>query len=349
MTLSETDVPYEGEGTDSFDEEYGISSTLSRLSPEAYNLFKNYPGINFFGRGNYARGRDLLYKTMNEKNSFMESNSFIEYDNALKLDDKFTIDLSANIDIADITLSGSFSQLSERGNLYGIPGQVVTWQTGITSDFDLMKILTFGFFRANSEGLPYHGSILSAGIEYTDSMLITENIDERTISPSLGLTFKIDRASFGIKGTLDYRKRKDSEFIDFDLSDDDPDYIYVMNMEGNGSFSETDNGYGFSAFYETDVKWIYDYFSLFYKLNGLPVFTIEYSMEIDRYDYTKTVSPEPYDLYMLKSGLTLDLHKNVRGGMTGVMALEKYRNLENNGISREVFSYEISGTISLIF
>ena len=72
-------------------------------------------------------------------------------------------------------------------------------------------------------------------------------------------------------------------------------------------------------------------------------------MEIDRYDYTKTVSPEPYDLYMLKSDLSLDLHKNVRGGMAGRMALEKYRNRENNGVSREVFSYEISGTISLIF
>jgi hypothetical protein len=60
-------------------------------------------------------------------------------------------------------------------------------------------------------------------------------------------------------------------------------------------------------------------------------------MEIDRYDYTKTVSPEPYDLYMLKSSLTLDLHKNVNGGITGIMALEKFRNLENNGISRRCF------------
>ena len=349
MTLSETDVPYEGEGTDYFDEEYGVSRVLSKLSPEAYNLYRNYPGINFTGRGNYARGRDMLYKSMNEKIELMELNSSIEYDNSLRLDEKFTADFSANIDVADITVSGSLGQICERGNLYGIPNQVVTWQTGINSDFDLMKILSTGFFRANSAGLPYHGATLSTGLDYTDSMLITENIDEKKISPSLGLTFKIDRTSFGVKGSLDYRKRKSEEFIDYECPENDPDYIYVSNMEGSGSFSETDKGYKFSAFYETDVKWIYDYFSLFYKLNGLPVFSAEYTMEIDRYDYTKTVSPEPYDLYMLKSDLTLDLHKNVRGGMTGRMALEKFRNRENNGVSREVFSYEISGTISLIF
>lgn len=349
MTLSETDVPYEGEGTGYFSEEYGVSRVLSELSPVAFNLFSSFPWKNFSGRGNYARGRDMVYRSMNEKLDIMETDSSVDYDNALRLDEKFTADLSVNIDVADITVSGGLGQICERGNLYGIPNQVVTWQTGVNADFDLMKIFSSGFFRGNSAGLPYHGATLSTGVDYTDSMIITENIDEIRISPGLGLIFRIDRTSFGIKGTVDYRKRKSEEFIDCNTPPGHPDYIYISNMEGNQGFSEEDRGYKFTAFYETDVRWIYDYFSSFYKLNGLPVFSMEYTMEIDRYDYTKTVSPEPYDLHMLKCDLTMDLHKNVRGGMTGKAALEKFRNRENNGVSREVISYEISGTFSLIF
>ncbi len=349
ITLTESDVPYEGENQDYLNEKYGISRVFSDLSGDALNLFVNYPGINFKGRGNYARGRDLIYKSMNTKLDLMETNSTVDYDNALKLDEKFTADITMNFDIADITLTGNMNQLCERGNLYGIPNQVVSWQTGFNATFDLMKIFSFGFFRENGSGLPYHAASISAGFNYTDDMLITENIDEIKMSPNLGLTFKIDRSSFGFKSSLDYRKRKSQEFIDYDTPSDDPDYIYISNMEGNNSFSEKDNGYKFTAFYETDVKWIYDYFSEFYKLNGLPIFTLEYDLEIDRYDYTKTVSPEPYDLHMVKSGLTLDLHKNVKGGMAAAAALEKFRNRENNGISREVVSYEISGNITLIF
>jgi hypothetical protein len=72
-------------------------------------------------------------------------------------------------------------------------------------------------------------------------------------------------------------------------------------------------------------------------------------MEINRYDYFKTVSPEPYDLFMVSSDLNLDLHKNVQGSLSGKMALEKFRNRENNGISRQVLSYEINAGISFIF
>ena len=79
------------------------------------------------------------------------------------------------------------------------------------------------------------------------------------------------------------------------------------------------------------------------------IFSFEYKMELNRYDYFKTVSPEPYDLYMITSSLNLDLHKNVQGGISGKMALEKFRNRENNGVSREVKSYEVSASIAFIF
>jgi hypothetical protein len=42
-------------------------------------------------------------------------------------------------------------------------------------------------------------------------------------------------------------------------------------------FREVDSGYVFSALYETDVHWMYDLFSSFYKLVAFPIFSLEYS------------------------------------------------------------------------
>ena len=120
-------------------------------------------------------------------------------------------------------------------------------------------------------------------------------------------------------------------------------------MEGNNDFSEQDFGHKFSTRYETDVSWLYYFFSDFYKLTGIPIFSLEYKMELNRYDYFKTVSPEPYDLQMIISELTLDLHKNIQGALTGKVALENYRDRDTDGLSKQVISYELSAGISFIF
>lgn len=114
-------------------------------------------------------------------------------------------------------------------------------------------------------------------------------------------------------------------------------------------FNEKDYGYRFAAMYETDVKWVYDFFAMFYKLTALPVFSAEYNMALNRYDYFNSVSPEPYDLFMVKSSLTVNLHKNIQGGLAGALSLEKFRNRDDQGVSREVFSFEISANITILF
>jgi len=191
--------------------------------------------------------------------------------------------------------------------------------------------------------------LINLGLNIADSRLITYNINEKKIAPSSGIVFKWDRSSLSFKYEFACRKKQNEEYISTDLVEGDRDYIYLLNMEGNSSFREEDFGHKFSTVYETDVGWLYNFFSGFYKLTGLPVFSVEYKMEKNSYDYLNAVSPEPYDLQMIASGLKMDLHKNVQGGLSGKMALEKFRNRENEGISREVISYEITANVVFIF
>ncbi len=349
ITLNETEVPYEGEGAGFFSEKYGISRTLSGLSSPVFNLAGYYPGYYFHRRGNAGAGRDLVYGKLNNDNGIRDVSSTNDYNNSLKLMDRFTADISADLDLFRFFTSGSISQVCERSNIYGVPNQVIVSDAGMNFEFDLMRIFNFGFFRSNGEGLSYHSSLVNIGLNITDTRLITYNINEKRMAPTAGLVFKWDRSSLSFKYEFDYRKKQNHEYIDTDLVEGDADYIYLQNMEGNSSFREEDFGHKFSTVYETDIGWLYNFFSGFYKLTGIPIFSAEYRMERNSYDYLKTVSPEPYDLQMVTASLKMDLHKNVQGGFSGRMAVENFRNRANDGISRQVVSYELTANVVFIF
>ena len=181
-------------------------------------------------------------------------------------------------------------------------------------------------------------------------MIVTSNIEEHVHSPLMGLTFKWDRASIGVNFSVNFRIRNSRQFIPADDSERaGSDDIYFENMSEYSSFVEDNQGYNLSVVYETDVKWIYNIFAKFYKLTAYPIYRLEYTMNINRYDYNKTVSPEPYDLHLINSTLTLDLHKYVQGGFYSKFAVEQYRSRTSDAITREVFSYEIGLNISLMF
>ena len=347
ISLNEEGVPYEGENKGFFSEEYGFSRVMSEVSGNAFNLMGNYPGKFFTGRGNFAGGRDMVYYTMNR--GVETSSESADYNNSLKLVDDISFDFAMDTGLFDLSVNSGLNQICERSNIYGIPNQVITLSSGFSLRFDLMNLFSFGFFRGNSAGLPHHSSSLDLGFSFADRMFITSNIDEKTLSPESGIIFRWDRSSLSFSAALDYRIKKDREFINYGTSPEGRDYIYISNMPEQASFSEKDYGYRFSTIYETDVAWVYDYFSMLYKLTALPVFTFEYNMALNRYDYFNSVSPEPYDLFMIKSALTFDLHKNIRGGVGGALSLERFRNRDDQGISREVFSYEISGNITILF
>ena len=62
-------------------------------------------------------------------------------------------------------------------------------------------------------------------------MLITSNIEENQHTPSLGFTFKRDRKSLSLRGTLNYRKRNKREYISLDDSKRSiMDDIYISNL-----------------------------------------------------------------------------------------------------------------------
>jgi hypothetical protein len=213
-----------------------------------------------------------------------------------------------------------------------------------------MQIFSFGFFRPNKIGQPHHSANFNAGYTFARNMLITSNIEENTHSPFMALTFKSDRSSLGVKSEINYRQRNNKEYIPADDAErSSKDDIYFNNMQTGQSFKECDKGYKFSVLYETDVLWLHRWFSYFYELTGHPIFSIEYSLLLNRYDYSKTTSPEPYDQHLVTGKLTLDLHKNVQGGITGRAALERFRNRETNNINREIQSYELALNFTLLF
>ncbi|MCL2154780.1 MAG: hypothetical protein FWH53_03860 [Leptospirales bacterium] len=348
--FDEKDVPFEGEGAGLFNEKYGVTNVLSHLSPSVYDLFNRYPGYYFKGRGNAGEGRDLVYKTLNDDQMTNGISISNEYNNSLRLMDGFTTDLSIDTGIVDISCFWNINQVCERRNIFGVPNQILIMDTGINFEFDLLKIFKFDFLKKDSsDDSTYYSSLINIGLNLADNMLITYNINEKKISPSCGIVFKWNRNSIGFKYDYEFRIRTNKEYISIDLEEDDRDYVYLMNMEGNNKFIERDYGHRFISTFETDVVWLYNIFSNLYQLTNIPLFSIEYRMEINRYDYYIIVSPEPYDLFMLTSKLTLDLHKNIQGGISGSLAIENFRNRVDDDINRQVFSYEIGGSISFIF
>ncbi|TAL38849.1 MAG: hypothetical protein EPN93_03725 [Spirochaetes bacterium] len=349
LQFREEGIPYEGEGASSFSERYGINRTFDGIAGEAFNMAKYPPWYFMTGRGNYARGRDFTYARFNNPLTFSDGESAQDYDNGLRLIDNFSLNSTLNFQRWTLALASGLNQVSERQAVEGVPQQVITFTSNADLSFDLMRFFSFWFFRPNLPGIPFHAVTLSLGYDYSRNMIITSNVREDVHTPELGIVFKRDRASLGLKAGVDLRNRQREEYIDQGGGNDPRDDVYLDNMQKNPYFREIDRGYRFSAIFETDVHWIHEYFSAFYTLTGFPIFSIEYSMLLNRYDYIRTVSPEPYDQHLVTGKLTLDLHKNVQGGLVGRWALEKFRNRETGNVYREIMSYELGMNFSLVF
>jgi hypothetical protein len=255
------------------------------------------------------------------------------------------------LDFSSFTMDGGLglNQVCARSNTYGVPQQIITRTARTQFAFNLMELFRFGFFRPNRSGIPHHSATLEAGYSFTNNDIITSNIVENQHSPSAGISFKWDRSYLGLTLGVDLRNREFQSFIAGDGSRSSRDDIYYGNMSTDSGFSELDRGYNFSIIYETDIRWLYDFFSQFYALLNSPILRTEYMIKLKRYDYSETTSPEPYDLYMLSSSLTMDLHKHVRGSFGGRAALENYYDIGTSRISKRVFSYEGSFQFTLLF
>lgn len=348
--LQETDVPYEGEDSSTFEEHYGLHRGYNGVSEAGLNLFRYPPWHFFVGRGNYSNGRDYAYRHLNRKPVFPTGSTVSNYTNNLRVIDNYALTTNVDLERLVLNLSTALNQVSERQAVNGIPQQVVSMSSNMNIVIDLMRVFSFGFFRANTIGKPYHSASLTLGHNFSRNMIITSNINEYSHMPEAGLTFKRDRASLAFKFGFEFRLRSRMEFIPFDYFERSRrDDVYVSNLQTLQHFRERDRGYVFSALYETDVNWMYDLFSSFYKLVAFPIFSLEYSMIINRYNYTYSTSPEPYDRHMLSGKLTLDLHKNVQGGVMGRCAYERYHKRSTSTVNRETISYDFGLNFSLIF
>jgi hypothetical protein len=347
---SESNVPYEGESTDFQDEHFGPGRSINRLLGAGMNIFEYYPFYSFVGRDNFAQGRDYVYGTLNKSISLPGGGAVADYNNQLRLVENFALNWTLDFGRVVIDSGGGLDQICERQNIYGIPQQTVSWNLSFNINFNLMELLNFGFFRTNREGLPHHASNLDLGYSYENNMIVTSNIDEHVHTPRVALTFKWDRASVGASFSVDFRKRFNKDFIPADASKRSRrDDRYFDNMAAYASFHQQDEGYNLTVAYETDVKWIYNIFAKFYQLTSSPIYQLEYVMKLNRHDYRKAVSPEPYDLHLITSTLTLDLHRYVQGGFYSRFALEQYRRRGGDAVTREIFSYELGLNFSLVF
>ena len=350
MFLQESDVPYEGENTGSFDENYGLSRVFNTLADPGINAFQYPPWYFFTGRDTASSGRDYVNTTMNNTIEVDDDIVVPDYTNRLRLIDNASVSTSMDFQMITLTMSGGINQVSERQSILTAPQQVISLNSQNGLSFDLMRIFSFGFFRPNKPGIPYHAATTSIDYTFTRNMLITSNIREDSHNPQYAITFKWDRSSIAARFGLDYRVRRFYEYIPLDDNRRNPsDDIYVENMTNTEYFKNVDRGYTFSLLYETDIQWLHDFFSKWYDLISHPIFRTEYSLILNRYNYTYTTSPEPYDQHMVTGEVTLDLHRNVQGGLSSRFVLERYRNRDTGGVNRELISYEIGIHFSLIF
>lgn len=346
-SLSESGVPYEGETTDITDEKFGIRRTMPATST-AYNVFTLPPWLFFTGRNNFANGRDHVYETLNRPITVGDE-TVQTYYNGFLVKDSYSLTSYYDLEAFSISTTTLLSQLSERSDIETVPQQLVSTGAGIDFYFDLMEIFGFGFFRPNAPGKNRHSAQFSTGLMYTKNMFITSNLGEDVYSPTAGFTFGINRRTLTLRSGIDLMFRKDEIYIPTDAdkrygSDDK----YFENLPGV-KLDEFDASYNYLVEYTTEVGWLYSAFSRLYRLYAYPMFTLSYELLLNRYDYEYTVSPEPYDMHLVTGNLDMDVHKNIKGNVTGRWALEKFRNRESGNVYQEIISYEILFGLSIVF
>ena len=350
VNLQESNIPYENESTSIYNENYGINRSLGKLLNNSINLFSKPPGYYFFGRNSFSNTRDFSNNSLNENYKFSDGTTVPDYTNNILIRNNAGINSNLVFHKFNVNASAEIISSSERINIQSTPTQVVSNNYAINFEFNLMKYFNFSFFRPNNSNLPFHSSFLTIGHTFSQNKIITSNILENTHSPFVGLLFKWSHSSLNINNSLTFIKKNNHIYIPLIESERDrKDDIYFNNLTETNSFSETDKSYEFNILYKTDVKWIYNIFTDFYKLTANPMFTLGYNMKLNRYNYTETVSPEPYDLYMIFSDLSLNLHKHVKGGIESKLVLEKFRNRSDNIINKEIFSFEVGFNFSLLF
>ncbi|HRX16431.1 MAG TPA: hypothetical protein P5123_08960, partial [Spirochaetota bacterium] len=345
--LYETGVPFENETESYFNEKYGISRTIMGCSDTSLNLLKYPPWYFFTGRGNFGNGRDHVYDKLNSPLPTGDDPLY-DYTNNLYVQDTYDVSSFFSFTGTGASLFSQLTQISERSGIEQLPQQMVQLSNGINLTFDLMQFFSSGFFRPNTGQNARHSAQFFCGYSYSRNMFITSNRLENIHSPSAGIQLGRNRKSISVNTSVDMIFREKEEYISAGTDRDKKDDKYFDNLPEE-ELKQADKTYTYSCEIKTDIPFLYNLLSRVYKLYDYPMFTIRYDQTLNRYDYKYTVSPEPYDLYMLTQTLELDVHKNIRGGLTGRYALEKYRDRESGNVTDEILSYEYILGLTVLF
>lgn len=348
VQFSETGVPFEGEGRGFYEENYGLRRSLSASAPEVLDVYSYSPWHFLLGRGNCANARDHLNAKLNTPLE-IGGTAVSSYENTLSMIEDLNFSNSLVFKGISVDSGISAHQVTGRESVSSLPGQQMTLSANGTAGLDLGTLFPFGIFRAEEGKSAACSARFTIGYVFARTMIFTANTLEDSHQPSAGLTFNWAHSAFSINAGIDLRHRTSHDFISSDDAkrpEADDAYYEAMTHE---KIDERTTGYTFKTRFETDVQALADFFRPWYELTGMPLFSLEYSLILNRYDYSYSVSPEPYDQHLLTAKLDADIHKNVRGGFTAQMALERWYNRETHGLYRQIVSYDVAFNVTIKF
>lgn len=338
---NENNIPYEGEGWNYFNEEFGFRKAGVEMLSSAFNYYDYYPFYFLGGSKFCSNGRVIAEDTINKHYNY-NGNVIEEYDNTFQAEDSFEIETEYSLKAITIDYGFLLKNFVKRDSLENVPGQNLM----VTNNFNFMIEL---FRHCNWKGRNEKQLELSLGYNNRNNLMITSNNYETTHSPSIGINYAEKMFSLNFTTGFDFIRNTSYEFIDPNIDNPaNPDYIYSQNLNSY-SFKKHDYSYNFEVIYLQKVQFLKPYKDSVYKSDDYPEFKFTAGMKLNFYDYENSVSPEPYNFYYSEAVLSSYTSKYTQFLIFGKGALEQYYNRDNGDKYREIISFEAGFSFIILF
>ena len=272
-----------------------------------------------------------------------ENGEKTRYENAVLLTENWGSEIKLSKGAFEYDIGLNADQLSGRQTISGIPNQQLTVGINGTVKINIFSLL--GFSKEETVDTTRKQWNTTLGMDLSRTMMFTQNLREDRYEPSIGNEWIFGEYTIDVNGTISFRDKRTHEYIS---AGDSADQVYCSNMSTT-AVREKDRGYTFSIKYGEEVEWMRKCIAAFYPTSNPVFFWLEYEFQKNEYDYRETLSPEPYDSHTFSASVDMNVHENVKGGLTGKYILEKWYNRETKGLYRKIASYEFAAEIGVVF
>lgn len=341
LSLSEQNIPYEGEGKALYKEEFGIRNSGKNIYEASYSYSKYYPFFFLFGNKNFLAGRDNVNDFMNSNLS--KNNTIItDYNNSIDWEDEFNIENEVRFKGFETTFDFMLKNKAFRSAIDNVPEQSIFIDEQLLFTIEAYKL--FGIPAKNKNELK-----LSLGYSNRNVLMITKNNYETAHSPMLNINYSEKMFSIGMDFSFDFIRNKNYSFIATDIVDQsDPNYIYSQNIN-EYDFKKHDYAYSFNLNYKQKIAFLKPYKDKVYKSRDYPEFLFITGFLINDYNYQNSVSPEPYNFYYIEGALSSNMSKFSSFKIFGKAGLEQYYNRSSGEKYKEIYSYETGFALTVFF